>query len=348
MYCIESSKIPKEERVIIRRKKDRDFTIVGNSIAQDSSLSWKSRGLFLYLYSLPVDWGIHENELLNHSPDGRRATHAAFEELIQAGYIFKAQGENIYSQTYFFVDDEHHSPEEWEPIIKTEISRSPDLYKPLVQNVQSLSRKCTKPLVQNVQIQSTQTKYPKKETDKESEEFFFGSSKTSAERNTAVFSEPETPFMGEIAEAAKISPQTHETGTGMGAIAKNVISYAEAPEALKNAEIANPAEKVEPPPVGAKKQATPGYLYENAAAVWEIIRGEWNSHNCRFTCDKIYLNLSRDQQERVRGSMATYTPKQMVGAIRKYFEERKANPKGYEYKSFYLFVEKGIEFYAEV
>ncbi|MDR3173381.1 MAG: hypothetical protein LBU19_03945 [Treponema sp.] len=88
-------------------------------------------------------------------------------------------------------------------------------------------------------------------------------------------------------------------------------------------------------------------VYENAAAVWETIRNAWNGHNCRFTCDKIYLNLSPAQRERVSGSMATYRPGQMVRAIDKYFKEREEKPGGYEYKSFYLFVEKGMEFYAE-
>jgi hypothetical protein len=45
--------------------------------------------------------------------------------------------------------------------------------------------------------------------------------------------------------------------------------------------------------------------------------------------------------------MATYAPDQMVRAINRYFDEREAKPGGYEYKSFYLFIEKGLEFYAE-
>jgi hypothetical protein len=98
-----------------------------------------------------------------------------------------------------------------------------------------------------------------------------------------------------------------------------------------------------------KQTGPPGtMMYQNAASVWEMIRNAWNSHHCRFTCDKIYLNLSQDQRERVRGSMATYAPEQMVKAIDKYFAERKEKPGGYEYKSFYLFVEKGMEFYVEV
>jgi hypothetical protein len=96
-----------------------------------------------------------------------------------------------------------------------------------------------------------------------------------------------------------------------------------------------------------KQTSPPSLIPSDPAAVWEIIRNAWNGHNCRFTCDKIYFNLSYDQRERVRGSMATYTPGQMVRAIEKYFEERKEKPDGYEYKSFYLFVEKGMDFYTE-
>jgi hypothetical protein len=93
---------------------------------------------------------------------------------------------------------------------------------------------------------------------------------------------------------------------------------------------------------------SPGMIYGDAAQIWETIRKEWNSHNCRFTCDKIYLNLSPCLKERVRGSMATYTPDQIVMAIRKYFKEREKNPGGYEYKSFYLFIENGLDFNVEI
>jgi hypothetical protein len=97
-----------------------------------------------------------------------------------------------------------------------------------------------------------------------------------------------------------------------------------------------------------RQTSPPGMFCSNAASVWETLRAAWNSHNCRFTADKLFLNLSRDQSERVRGTMATYTPEQMVKAIDKYFQGRKEKPDGYEYKSFYLFVEKGMEFFVEV
>jgi hypothetical protein len=103
---------------------------------------------------------------------------------------------------------------------------------------------------------------------------------------------------------------------------------------------------------GPPKQAAPHQISSvmtgaNAAGVWERIRKEWNSHNCRFTCDKLYLNLSVKQRERVAGTLATYSADQIIAAIRKYFEERKTKPRDFEYKSFYLFVETGVEFYVE-
>jgi hypothetical protein len=107
--------------------------------------------------------------------------------------------------------------------------------------------------------------------------------------------------------------------------------------------------KSEPHPPDRQPQQTspPGFVLGEASAVWEKIRGAWNGHNCPFTCDKLFLNLSYDQRDRVRGSMATYTADQMVRAIDRYFEEREKKPEGYEYRSFYLFVEKGMEFYVE-
>jgi hypothetical protein len=104
-----------------------------------------------------------------------------------------------------------------------------------------------------------------------------------------------------------------------------------------------------PPEKPSPKQTSPPSAmgFGNFAAVWDIIRNAWNSHNCRYTADKILPHLSYAQRDRVIGSLATYTPDQMVRAIDKYFAERRVNPNGYEYKSFYLFVEKGIEFYVE-
>jgi hypothetical protein len=90
---------------IIKLKHESEFTIIGNSALQDSSLSWAERGLLVYMLSLPDDWKVHERELLKHTTDKKLATHNALVELIRAGYVYKTQGKIIQKETQYFVSD---------------------------------------------------------------------------------------------------------------------------------------------------------------------------------------------------------------------------------------------------
>jgi hypothetical protein len=315
-------------QMIVRKKYTKSFTVIGNAALQNAGLSWEARGLLAFLYTLPDNWEIHERELLNHTANGRHVTHKALQELIDRGYVNKRQGENIWNNTHFDVDDEPHTPEEWDVITKAFITEcidhttendqyftekfNTDCANSLAENQHSLSRKSAQPCAENQHIQNTQYKIPKKiqNTKNQNKEPGAPGSSSSSDFSSSDFSLPDSSSLDSRPSRDFITPDS-----------------------------APPS----PPP----EQVFPDMMRGTAPAVWEIIRKEWNSHNCRYTCEKIYLNLSRDQQERVRGSMATYTAEQMVGAIRKYFKEREAKPGGYEYKSFYLFVEKGMEFYAE-
>ena len=71
----------------IREKKERDFTVINNTVLKDARLSWKAKGLFCYLLSLPEDWIIYQSELLNHATDGRESLRNAIQELEQLGYL---------------------------------------------------------------------------------------------------------------------------------------------------------------------------------------------------------------------------------------------------------------------
>lgn len=73
----------------IRIRKRANFTTVDNTCLRDESLSWRAKGLFCYLMSLPDDWKISRNEIRKHATEGRQAMDTAFKELIQAGYIHK-------------------------------------------------------------------------------------------------------------------------------------------------------------------------------------------------------------------------------------------------------------------
>ncbi|GAB3324694.1 hypothetical protein GCM10027299_22070 [Larkinella ripae] len=80
---------------ITRRRSEANFTVLSNSMLQDRRMSWKARGLLAYLLSLPEDWHVYKTELQNHSErDGRFSTDAAFEELVEFGYIKAVMSRN--------------------------------------------------------------------------------------------------------------------------------------------------------------------------------------------------------------------------------------------------------------
>ena len=72
---------------MIGKRIDGPYTVIGNAAAQDSQISWKAKGLLVYLLSLPRDWNIRISELANHATDGYDSTKRAMDELLAAGYI---------------------------------------------------------------------------------------------------------------------------------------------------------------------------------------------------------------------------------------------------------------------
>ena len=63
------------------------FTALSNKIVRDDKLSWKARGIFLYLFSQSDDWDFYETEVVKHSTDGRDSLRSGLKELEDRGYI---------------------------------------------------------------------------------------------------------------------------------------------------------------------------------------------------------------------------------------------------------------------
>jgi len=83
---------------MIHIQKSSNYTVVSNECIQDSSLSMKAKGLWIYLMSLPNDWNLHQTELVRHFKDGRDAVSSAMKELEEAGYVIKKQITNSLGQ----------------------------------------------------------------------------------------------------------------------------------------------------------------------------------------------------------------------------------------------------------
>jgi len=75
------------ETYFIRHSKQRDYTVMNNTFLRDNKLSWKAKGLFAYILSLPEDWKIYLNELQTHATDGETSLRSAIKELTDNGYI---------------------------------------------------------------------------------------------------------------------------------------------------------------------------------------------------------------------------------------------------------------------
>lgn len=73
--------------MIIRVVHENHFTTIRNKTVRDSRLSFKARGLLIYLLSLPDDARVSRDFLTTVGPDGEKAIRSALAELTKAGYL---------------------------------------------------------------------------------------------------------------------------------------------------------------------------------------------------------------------------------------------------------------------
>lgn len=80
--------------VRIKKKYTKGFTTINNDILNDTELSFKAKGLFSYLWSLPDDWVYYETEVTKHSTDGRGSVRSGLKELEEKGYLKRGRERN--------------------------------------------------------------------------------------------------------------------------------------------------------------------------------------------------------------------------------------------------------------
>lgn len=78
----------------IKKMRQKGFTIVDNTVIEDTELSWKAKGVFLYLWSKSDDWQFYEVEVTKHAKDGRDSLRGALKELEARGYLKRTRNRN--------------------------------------------------------------------------------------------------------------------------------------------------------------------------------------------------------------------------------------------------------------
>jgi len=73
--------------MIIRAERKNKFTVVSNAALEDSRLSFRAKGILVFILSKPDKWQVSERHLAEQGPDGRSAVASALTELEQAGYL---------------------------------------------------------------------------------------------------------------------------------------------------------------------------------------------------------------------------------------------------------------------
>ncbi len=76
---------------IIKINRRHGYTVIFRSVAQDSRLSLKARGLFLLMQSLPDDWSYSISGLAAKANAGKDTIRSALKELADVGYLVKEQ-----------------------------------------------------------------------------------------------------------------------------------------------------------------------------------------------------------------------------------------------------------------
>ena len=134
---------------MIGKRIDGPYTVIGNEAAQDSSLSWKAKGLLIYLLSLPKDWNIRISELANHATDGYDSTKRAMDELLASGYIqrglrVRKEDGRLGDYVYLLSGVRNEMPSQEKPNVDLPSQGKPSQGKPSQENRQLQKKEITK------------------------------------------------------------------------------------------------------------------------------------------------------------------------------------------------------------
>ena len=137
----------------IKKQYQKGFTTVDNVVLNDTNLSWKAKGLFVYLWSQSDEWDFYESEVVKHSTDKIASLKSGLKELEQQGYL-KRQRKR---------DDKGHLKEnEWI------LSDNPMLENPMLDNPMLENHTLTNTNNNNINNNKDESNSAKENKDKKS------------------------------------------------------------------------------------------------------------------------------------------------------------------------------------
>jgi len=77
--------------ITIKNRTQENFTTVPNSLINDERLSWKAKGILIYLMSKPNDWVVRESDLIKKAKESKTAYRSGCKELEDLGYLKVSQ-----------------------------------------------------------------------------------------------------------------------------------------------------------------------------------------------------------------------------------------------------------------
>ena len=113
----------------IKKVYQKRFTTVDNTVLNNTNLSWKAKGLFVYLWSQADEWNFYETEVVKHSTDGIASLKAGLKELETTGYLKRERKRNEHG---------HFKENEWilseQPMLENRMLDNPTYEKRILDN----------------------------------------------------------------------------------------------------------------------------------------------------------------------------------------------------------------------
>lgn len=131
----------------IRVSKDKNYSVINNTVLNDERLSWKAKGMAAYLLSKPDDWEIVRENLINQSNDGITSVRSALQELEECGYLVRTRRQDEHGR-FVWERTLYETPQP--------VTAKPSVDKPLVENPPVDKPPVDKPTVDNEPLLNTE------------------------------------------------------------------------------------------------------------------------------------------------------------------------------------------------